>query len=284
MLLASSGTQEDATTATTTVQCDFCQECTKMESDGPCVRRSSITSPTHIPYVTLPGGMTILQCDAIMSLVSIAENSTTSWWENYAYCENIHDGRGMTVSLVGFCSGTGDLLWVFRDLQKLKSDHPLLSYLPALVKVNGTAKTTGLTNLAKDIKAHDDQYWRQAVWDGILHFYWNAAIKYVQSLGLNYPISKGFLYDIALNHGAEQLPVMGKQVTAKAPNAGGDEKNFLAELIAVRQNIITKVDPSTNNGQPDRCIMWNSVLKSGNVNLDRPIKNLVCYGDTFTIN
>jgi hypothetical protein len=228
--------------------------------------------------------MTILQCDAIMSLVSIAENSTTSWWDNYNYCENIHDGRGLTVSLVGFCSGTYDLKWVIQDLQKIKPDHPLVGYLPALIKVDGTSKTTGLDQFCSDLQKYGDTNWRKAVWDGILNFYWNPAMTFAAKMGCKHPISKGFLYDLALNHGAEQMSAMAKQVQVPSPAAGGDERSWLSSLIAVRQNIIVNVDRSTNSGQPDRCIMWNSILQSGNVHLDRPIKNLVCYGDTFVVN
>jgi len=278
--------------------CTYCATCSKRQRAANCQKRGVKPAPapkpvptptpapsvtTNIPYSSLPGNMTILQCDTIMSLVSIPENSTTKWWDNYNYCEDIGDGRGMTVSLVGFCSGTSDLLWVFKDLQKLKPDHPLLKYLPVLAKVNGTDNTRGLESLAADLKKYGDSYWRQAVWDGILYFYWNTAINYAAKMGLKTAISKGFLYDLALNHGAEQMSVMGRRVKAPAPIAGGDEKTWLSELISVRQTIITKEDLSTNSGQPDRCIMWNSILKSGNVDLKRPIRNLVCYGEAFTI-
>lgn len=282
------------------IACTYCTVCYKKSTDT-CTLRTVVPVPTptpvvvptptpvvvsttsKIPYASLPGGMTLVQCDAIMSLVSIAENDTIKWYNNYNYCENIKDGRGMTVSLPGFCSGTSDLLWVFQDLQKINANHALLKYLPALVKVNNTSSTTGLENLAADIKTYGDTDWQKAVWDGILHFYWQPAMDFAASINAVSPITKGFLYDLALNHGAEQIAKMAKRVLVATPKNGGAETLWLSGLIAIRQIVITKEDKSTNDGQPDRCIMWNSILTAGNTSLSRPINNLVCYGDKFTI-
>ncbi|KAI9091906.1 lysozyme-like domain-containing protein [Phlyctochytrium arcticum] len=238
---------------------------------------------SHIPYSSLPGGLTIQQCETIMSLVSIAENSTTNWWQNYAYCEDIKDGRGITVSLVGFCSGTGDLLWVLLDLQRLQPNHPLTHYIPAVESVNGSKKTRGLGRFATDLKKYDDQSWRQAVWDGIMNFYWVPAMDFAMREGCRSALAKGFLFDLALNHGAEEMTVMAKRVSARKPCHGGDEGAWLFELIQVRERIIVHEDQSTNSGQPDRCRMFAQILREGNFDLCRPIRNLTCYGDKFDI-
>ncbi|MEO8690762.1 MAG: chitosanase [Solirubrobacteraceae bacterium] len=42
-----------------------------------------------------------------MRLVSSAENSSLDWRSQYRYIEDIHDGRGYTAGIIGFCSGTG---------------------------------------------------------------------------------------------------------------------------------------------------------------------------------
>ncbi len=227
--------------------------------------------------------MSLVQCDTILSLVSISENSTIKWYENYDYCENIRDGRGFTVSLVGFCSGTGDLLWVFEDLIKLNPTHELTRYIAALKKVNGTKSTTGLENLPNDIKKYNDVYWKQAVWDGIIRFYWEPAMAAANSLELSSALAKGFLFDTALNHGASQIKVMSRKVKLPPPNTIETEKEWLAQFIDVRKNIIMNVDRSTNSGQPDRCLLWKSILDKGNLSLTRPLNDLVCYKDKFNI-
>jgi chitosanase len=239
-----------------------------------------VSSTSHFPFNDMPGNMDIEQCDTIMSIVSIAENSTTRWWDNYGYCENIGDGRGMTVSLVGFCSGTGDLLWVFQQLQQINNQHPLLRYLRVLQMVNGTNSTQHLHTLEQDLlKYQNDADWRKAVWRGILHFYWRPAMQFATGHSLHLPITKGFLFDLALHHGADAINRMADMVRTCA-GGEADEQRWLMEMIAVRKNIIQQ---SQDLGPTDRCDMWYSILRANNLYLQRPLRNLCCYGDTFQI-
>jgi chitosanase len=50
-----------------------------------------------------------------MELVSSAENSTLDWGREYGYIEDIGDGNGYTAGLIGFCSGTGDMLEIVEQ-------------------------------------------------------------------------------------------------------------------------------------------------------------------------
>lgn len=235
---------------------------------------------THIPF-ELPGGLTALQADAILRLVSIAENDTTDWWTQYTYIEDIGDGRGYTINIVGFCTGTSDFLWLVENLQTFAPSHPLVGLLPALKAVDGTASHAGLSTLPGLIKGLGaDPDYLKATWNAIIHFYWGPAAQQAAALGLKNPISLGQLYDIALNMG--DLTLLSK-IKSVPPSKGGDEKVWLTELQAVWLNQITKVDKSLDEGQPDRAKMWQSILAAGNVTLARPITGLVCYGDQFTI-
>jgi chitosanase len=236
----------------------------------------------HIP-ADLPGGLTREQCDTILSLVAIAENSTTRWGEKFDYCENIKDGRGYTVSIVGFCSGTSDLLWVVERLAAIEPGHPLVAFLPALRKVNGSDSTKGLKEFGEVLAANCNESWKRAVWDGIVHHYWQPAMEFAAKMGCRYAITKGFLYDLALNHGASEMGKMAKRLAVGPPSKGGDEKEWLSHLIWQRSYIIKHEQRSTNSGQTDRCDMWNSILETGNVDLTRPITGLRCYGERFTI-
>jgi chitosanase len=42
--------------------------------------------------------------------VASAENSTLNWRGAYGYIEDIRDGQGYTAGIIGFCSGTHDML------------------------------------------------------------------------------------------------------------------------------------------------------------------------------
>ncbi|KAJ1645742.1 hypothetical protein LPJ64_002719, partial [Coemansia asiatica] len=41
-----------------------------------------------------------------LQITNIYENGDTKF--HYDYCENLHDGRGYTAGIVGFCTGTAD--------------------------------------------------------------------------------------------------------------------------------------------------------------------------------
>ena len=79
-----------------------------------------------------------------MELVSSAENSSLDWKAQYTYIEDIGDGRGYTGGIIGFCSGTGDMLEVVQDYANREPGNGLAKYLPALRKVNGTDSHSGL--------------------------------------------------------------------------------------------------------------------------------------------
>lgn len=241
---------------------------------------TSPSSASKVP-IQLPGGLTDLQIDTILSLVSIAENSSIEWWKQYGYAENIGDGRGITTGLAGFCSGTGDLLEVFQELQKINPNHYLLKYLPALIKVNGTANTSGLNGLIKDINAYgNDIQFQQAQWRIILKLYWGPAMNFANKKGLKSAFAKGQLYDTIINVGDLNF---ASRVKSKSPSEGGDETTWLTDFLNVKERLITVEDKSLDDGQNDRVVLWRNILKTGNLNLNRPLKGLMCYGDTFNI-
>src|SRR4051794_11446308 len=63
--------------------------------------------------------------DIAMQLVSSAENSSLDWRAQYKYIEDIGDGRGYTAGIIGFCSGTGDMLDLVQLYTDRKSDNVL---------------------------------------------------------------------------------------------------------------------------------------------------------------
>jgi len=71
-----------------------------------------------------------------MELVSSAENSSLDWKAQYSYIEDIGDGRGYTGGLIGFCSGTGDMLQLVRAYVAAAPGDPLAPFLPALSQVD----------------------------------------------------------------------------------------------------------------------------------------------------
>jgi chitosanase len=61
---------------------------------------------------------------------SIFENDTIEL--QYAYVENIHDGRGYTSGRAGFTTGTADALEVIKKYTAKKPGNPLAKFIPEL--------------------------------------------------------------------------------------------------------------------------------------------------------
>src|SRR6476620_9866997 len=79
-----------------------------------------------------------------MEIVSSNENSSLDWRAQYRYIEDIHDGRGYTAGIIGFCSGTGDMLELVEAYTDTEPGNPLAPFLKALRKVDGTDSHEGL--------------------------------------------------------------------------------------------------------------------------------------------
>lgn len=77
--------------------------------------------------------MTAQQKHRCEQYTSIFENDTTEL--QYAYVENIHDGRGFTAGRAGFTTGTGDAYEVVKKYTAHKHSNPLAHFLPELEKL-----------------------------------------------------------------------------------------------------------------------------------------------------
>ncbi|KAG9406755.1 hypothetical protein AC1031_003080 [Aphanomyces cochlioides] len=199
--------------------------------------------------------MTKDQVYAILSLVWAAENGGDNfngivpWWKAYSYIQNIGDGRGYTTNIVGFCTGTGDDVVFLRNLQKLEPCNPV-------VNQGGGPTGSGPIN-PNYIKATWTTLASQS--DG---GYWGMAMQASRKYNLALPISKGQLYDIALNNG--NVDTIIKKVTVRAPTAseagGAQEVAWLAALQKEWIKYITDPSHNLDGGQNDLGVMWQHLL------------------------
>lgn len=84
-----------------------------------------------------------------MQLVSSAENSSLDWKKQYAYIEDIGDGRGYTAGIIGFCSGTGDMLELVRAYTQSVPDNPWRNSCPRWRKSTAPIRTRVSARLSK---------------------------------------------------------------------------------------------------------------------------------------
>ncbi|MGW5119031.1 chitosanase [Streptomyces noursei] len=222
-----------------------------------------------------------------MQLVSSAENSSLDWKAQYQYIEDIGDGRGYTGGIIGFTSGTHDMLELVELYTKRKPDNVLAGYLPALRKVDGSDSHAGLDpNYPKDWrKAAKDPDFRKAQDDERDRVYFNPAVKQGKADGIGV-LGQFAYYDAIVMHGdgddKTSFSGIRKRALAKAkpPAQGGDEKTYLNAFLDARVWAMKQEEAHSDTSRVDT--EQRVFLKQGNLDLHTPLAWKV-YGDDYHI-
>lgn len=220
-------------------------------------------------------------------IVSSAENSSLDFKAQYAFIKDIGDGRGYTAGVIGFTSGTGDMLEVVNRYVALKPiDNPLKKYLPALEKVNGTSSHKGLGKKfvnAWRLAAKDKEMFlaQDSVLDAM---YYNPALYYAEKDGLN-TLGAFVYYDALVVHGPgdDEDSFGGIRQAALAssrpPSQGGDEAEWLAAFLAARTIIMKK---EAAHEDLSRIIAQQKFISEQNWQMTLPMR-WEMYGDGFEL-
>ena len=215
-----------------------------------------------------------------MELVSSAENSTLDWKSQYGYIEDIGDGRGYTAGIIGFCSGTGDMLDLVELYTDRKPGNVLAKYLPALRKVNGSDSHSGLSGYTSAWKtAAKDTVFKTAQNDERDRVYFNPAVSQAKKDGLG-TLGQFIYYDAMVMHG-EISPIRNRALKkAKPPSQGGDEVKYLNAFLDERVVEMKKEEAHSDTSRVDT--EQRVFLKKGNLDLHTPLDWKV-YGDPYHI-
>lgn len=221
------------------------------------------------------------------SLVSSAENSSLDYDKQYAYIEDIGDGRGYTAGIIGFTSGTGDLLEVINKYVELKPENnELEKYIPALGSVNGTDSHEGLGNsfVSDWIDASQDQEMIIAQNSIVDEMYMNPAMESAKEDGLRM-LGAFIYYDALVVHGPgdDSDSFGGIREVAKnnaaTPAEGGDETDYLLCFLDARSNIMLKEEAHSDLSRIDA---QRKFISEGNFDLSLPL-SWTMYGDDFKL-
>jgi chitosanase len=222
-----------------------------------------------------------------MKLVSSAENSSLDWKAQYKYIEDIGDGRGYTAGIIGFCSGTGDMLELVEAYTDSVPGNPLAKYLPALRKVNGTDSHSGLGSAFESA-------WKQAAATTAFQtaqnserdrVYFNPSVNQGKSDGLGV-LGQFIYYDAIVMHGpgdsSDSFGGIRKTAMkkAKTPAQGGNETTYLKAFLNARKVIMKQEDAHSDTSRVDTAQLV--FLNAGNFDLHTPLKWKV-YGESFEI-
>ncbi|MEV0911893.1 chitosanase [Streptomyces hokutonensis] len=223
-----------------------------------------------------------------MQLVSSAENSSLDWKAQYKYIEDIGDGRGYTAGIIGFCSGTGDMLDLVQLYATRKPGNVLAKYLPALRSVNGTDSHSGLDpNFPKDWRtAAQDTVFQQAQNDERDRVYFNPAVSQGKTDGLRV-LGQFTYYDAIVMHGDGDDPTSFRNIRARAlrsakpPAQGGNETTYLNAFLDARVWAMQQEEAHSDTTRVDT--EQRVFLRNGNFDLNTPLSWKV-YGDSYHIN
>lgn len=225
--------------------------------------------------------------DIAMRLVSSAENSSLDWEAQYAYIEDIGDGRGYTAGVIGFCSGTSDMLALVELHTERDPGNPLASYLPALRAVDGTDSHEGLDPGFPSAwrRAAGTSAFRAAQRDERDRVYFDPAVARAKKDGLG-TLGQFVYFDAMVMHGpgTDALSFGGIRDRARedadTPADGGDETGYLHAFLDAR---VRAMRQEAAHSEVSRVETAQRVfLDAGNLDLDPPLKWRV-YGDSYEI-
>jgi chitosanase len=243
------------------------------------------TTPTT-PATSAPSGKNLddpAKKEVAMEIVSAAENSSLDWRAQFAYIEDIGDGRGYTAGIIGFCSGTGDMLELIQAYTDTKPSNVLAKYLPALRKVNGTDSHAGLDpNFTKDWKtAAADPVFQAAQEAERDRVYFNPSVADGKADGVR-ALGQFAYYDASVMHGYDGMRAIRSRALAKAkpPAQGGDERTWLNAFLDERVVEMKKEEAHSDTSRVDTA--QRVFLNNGNFDLNTPLDFKV-YGDPYHI-
>lgn len=232
-------------------------------------------------------------------IISTFENSTTEI--QYAYAEDIGDGRGITAGRAGFTSGTSDLLMVVKEYTKAYPDNLLQKYLPALQHIED-AKEQG--NIDGDTAGLDGFVvaWRQAsesdggklnkVQDDMVDkLYFNPAIAQADAVGIRSALGQAVIWDTNIQHGSgndpDGLPALIRETVNKYGKVSGQQEQlWLDGFLTIRYNHLQHAaSPETRAAWREsvtRVDALRGLLKDNKLDLQPPLTWKV-YGDEFRL-
>jgi len=236
----------------------------------------------------LPPGLAAPEMKETASqLVASAEASTLDWRSQYGAIEDIGDGTGYTAGIIGFCSGTNDMLQLVEGYTEEHPGNPLAPFLPALRAVDGTDSHEGLDPGFTDAwrEAAEDPAFRAAQDETRDRLYFEPAVRLAKLDGLG-TLGQFIYYDAMVLHGpgieADGFYGIRDAAMESADTAaeGGDEKVYLDAFLDETRAAIRarKVQRDTSRIDTAQRVF----LDQGNLALEKPLVWQV-YGETFRI-
>ncbi|MEU2555636.1 chitosanase [Streptomyces sp. NPDC013313] len=234
-----------------------------------------------------PGLAAPAEKELAQRIVASAENSTLDWRGSYGYIEDIGDGRGYTAGIIGFCTGTHDLLTLVERYTRAHPGNGLAQYLPALRKVDGTGSHQGLDpgfTAAWKAEAKLPAF-RAAQEEERDRVYFDPAVRLAKLDGLG-TLGQFVYYDAMVFHGPgtgrDGFYGLRERALRKAgsPSLGGSERAYLDVFLDVRREAMRARSSAIDTTRVDTA--QRRFLREGNLELRTPLTWQV-YGETYRV-
>ncbi|MFI6948613.1 chitosanase [Streptomyces sp. NPDC050422] len=220
-------------------------------------------------------------------LLASAEGSTLDWRTQYGTIEDSDDGTGYNAGIVGFCSGTHDMLAFVESFTGDHPDSPLAPFVPALRKVDGTASHEGLDPgfTAAWKKSAEDPAFRAAQDLVRLKQYFEPAVRLAKLDGLG-ALGQYMYFDAMVlqgpGAGTDEFYGIRKAAVAEADTVeeGGDETAYLDAFLEAARAVMKSKKNQQDTSRLDTA--QRVFLEDGNLALELPL-TWKMYGDTFRI-
>lgn len=250
---------------------------------GPAVApRSAVDPGAATPEAAAPLSQPRKK-EIAQQLISSAENSSLNWRGQYGYLQDIGDGRGYTGGIVGFTSGTSDMLAVVAEYTRRKPRNLLARYLPALRTVDGSDSHAGLDPgfPAAWKRAALDPVFQKTQEDARDRMYFGPAVTLARADGVR-ALGQFAYYDAAVMHGMSGLRGIREAAmkAATTPKQGGDEISWLTAVLDARVRAMKVEEAHSDTSRVETA--QRVFLKAGNLDLNTPLTWKV-YGDPFSI-
>jgi chitosanase len=164
---------------------------------------------------------------------------------DYAYVEDLGDGRGYTVTQYGFCTYNDEVAQVINRYVQHVPDTHLKKFLPHLPPASDGTSTKALAGFPaawrKEIKA--SPFLGIACDDEADMLYLRPALAAAASADVTTAIGKAIFYDTWLQHGAstdaDSLPtILERTIEETGGVEASSEADFLRAFLAIRKSVL----------------------------------------------
>jgi chitosanase len=237
---------------------------------------------------SLPPGLAApAKKELALQITATAEFSSLNWRLGYGSVEDNGDGCGYTAGIIGFCTGTHDLLALVERYTEKYPDNGLARYLPALRTVDGTDSHEGLDpGFPAAWKAESKKpAFRTAQDKERDRVYFNPAVRLAKLDGLG-TLGQFVYYDAMVLHGPDPSPngfygLRERALSeAKLPSKGGSEKAYLDIFLDIRKQAMQRKKSTADTSRIDTA--QREWLYDGNMELRTPLAWRM-YGEPYQV-